>query len=138
LRDASGVDELDLPRLWFEAFNRRDVEEMHRLAAEDFVFRPFLIGFATETIEGPDAEQQIVDAAESGWEGMRIQAEDTRRVGERLLVTGRLTAKGRSSGLDIDVSPGWVWELREGRLASLTAYADHAEALAALGLEDQA
>ena len=58
------------------------------------------------------------------------------RVGDRLLVTGRWNARGKESGVDLDVPASWVVEVRDGRIAYWQTYTDHAEARRGAGLDE--
>ncbi|MFL5825395.1 MAG: nuclear transport factor 2 family protein [Thermoleophilaceae bacterium] len=119
---------------WFDAFNSRDLDRLQELSEPDLRFHPMLIAdVGEEVIEGEDAPERIIVQADSGWRGMRIAYEETRRVGDRVLVLGRLQARGRSSGLDIDIPAGWVFELRGERVRELLAFPDPDSARAAAG-----
>ena len=54
---------------------------------------------------------------------------------ERYVAVGRVKARGRSSGLEIDWPMLWLFELQEGMLRRMTARADVDAALAEFGLE---
>ena len=119
---------------FFDAFNARDLDRMQELSDPDLRFRPMLIAeVGEEVIEGIDAPERIIAQADSGWTGMRIAYEEAREVGNRVLVLGRLQARGRSSGIDIDVPAGWVFELRGDRVRELLAFPDPDAARAAAG-----
>ncbi len=52
--------------------------------------------------------------------------------------TWRFRARGRESGILIDMRIGGVAEFREGRISKLESYATAAEAVAAAGLPEDA
>jgi hypothetical protein len=58
--------------------------------------------------------------------------DEFRQVGDRVLVGGRLEARGRGSGITVD-APFWMLvDFREGKLSRTRAYLDEAEALKAV------
>jgi ketosteroid isomerase-like protein len=74
----------------------------------------------------------------SAWEGYRIQADEYRELDhERVLVRVHRGGRGKASGLELGEVPtggAHVFAIRDGKVISLTAYADHERALADLGL----
>ena len=58
-----------------------------------------------------------------------------RALGGKILVTGRWNARGKESGVDLDISASWVVEVRDGKIAYWQTYTDHAQARRDAGLE---
>ena len=52
------------------------------------------------------------------------------------LAVHRLRGRGAGSGLDVQVDFATLWTFRHGKVARVDAYADKAEALAAVGLSE--
>jgi hypothetical protein len=55
-------------------------------------------------------------------------------VGDRVVVDLRLTARGKSSGIPVELRTGQVWTIVDGRAIHAQIYPDVATALAAVGL----
>jgi ketosteroid isomerase-like protein len=55
---------------------------------------------------------------------------------DRVVALTYQSATGRESGVPVEVSIGQVWEVEGGRLARVTNYLSHAEALEAAGLSE--
>jgi ketosteroid isomerase-like protein len=128
------VEPTEVVTRWFDAFNARDLNRMQELSEPDLRFHPMLIAdVGEEVIEGTEAPERIIAQADSGWTGMRIAYEEARQVGDRVLVLGRLQARGRSSRLDIDIPAGWVFEVRGERVRELLAFPDPETARATAG-----
>jgi ketosteroid isomerase-like protein len=70
------------------------------------------------------------------WEVFEVYPEHFEEVGDKLLVTGRWTARGIESGVDLDLPASWVIEVREGKIAYWQTYTDHAQARRDVGLHD--
>jgi ketosteroid isomerase-like protein len=71
------------------------------------------------------------------WDYHRVEAEQVIDAPDgRVLVTARLTVRGRRSGAEIDHKGAGVYEITEGKISAITAYLDRAEALEAVGLRE--
>ena len=68
--------------------------------------------------------------ADTQFQVASIEAIDPSRVFYR----GRVTARGRASGINLDVPIWAVWELHDGKVLRGTAFLNEAEALEAVGL----
>ena len=55
---------------------------------------------------------------------------------DRVLYRGRVVARGRASGINLDVPIWAVWELREGKIWRGVAFLSEDEALQAAGLRE--
>jgi ketosteroid isomerase-like protein len=64
----------------------------------------------------------------ANWEIYETIPEGFRRVGERILVTGRWHARGRQSGVELDTPAAWIMEVRDGRIAFWRTYTDPEQA----------
>ena len=73
---------------------------------------------------------------QSTWEVFEVYPEHFQRVGDQLLVTGRWTARGTASTVDLDIPASWVIEVRDGKIAYWQTYTDHQQARRDVGLED--
>jgi ketosteroid isomerase-like protein len=76
----------------------------------------------------------------SAWEGHRVEAEEYRKLdAERVLVLGRLVARGKTSGLDLHemrTQGANLFQIRDSRVTRLVIYFDQGHALADLGLKE--
>jgi ketosteroid isomerase-like protein len=70
------------------------------------------------------------------WKVFQVYPEHFQAVGDKLLVTGRWTARGIESGVDLDIPAAWVIEVRDGKIAYWQTYTDHAQARRDVGLDD--
>ena len=67
-----------------------------------------------------------------------VQIEDTeiRDLGDRLVVTGRLRARGKASGAEIESPIGWLVEFKHGKVSRMRDCRDPKDALEAVGLRE--
>ena len=68
------------------------------------------------------------------WAELRLEADEFRDLGEDVLMIGRLHAKGRESGVEIESPIAWLSTLRARRIVRSRGYLDPQEALKAAGL----
>ena len=59
---------------------------------------------------------------------IHVDLDEVREIGDRLLVLGQMTARGRGSGAEVSSEVGWVLESRGERFQRGWAYTSHAEA----------
>lgn len=76
----------------------------------------------------------------SPWDEHRTHVEDHRVLdGERVLVLGHTSARGKASGLELDQSQmkvALLYQVRDGKVIRHVLYLNRADAFAELGLEE--
>jgi ketosteroid isomerase-like protein len=68
--------------------------------------------------------------------GFHFQIEEARELGERVLLVATLSGRGRTSGIEVHREAGYLYTVREGKVARAEIYRDRAAALEAAGVED--
>jgi ketosteroid isomerase-like protein len=112
-----------------EAFNRRDVEGLERLLADDVEIVPIRAAVEAGTVyRGPDAVAQWYAAVDASWDELRVEVEEVRDGGDRVLAFGRIRGRGRGSGAAIDVQSASVAHFRDGLITRLHHYSNRDEA----------
>jgi ketosteroid isomerase-like protein len=129
------TENVQIVRRLLEAFNDRDLDAM--LAgvhpeAELQSLRAQLEGKAYRGHEG--VRQMLADFAED-WTFVRMDAKDFREADDQVVMLGRLRARGRASGVDLDVPIGIVWTLRDGKVVRAKTFSQQVDALRAAGFE---
>jgi ketosteroid isomerase-like protein len=117
-------DNVEIVRRWIEAINREDFEAALALVRRDVVLvppgdqPPYRGAGRLRAWMEPDAfEQQVVRTFEP------MQVTDRTVLGKQ-----HVTARGRASGIELDVSSWSVWTLdEEGLIARIEIYLDHEE-----------
>ncbi len=122
-------------RAWAAA-SRGDVDSMLQDLHPDVVAVPFGAAMETKAYRG---RQEVLgwwqNEILATWESFQVLPERFERAGDKLLVTGRWNARGKESGVDLDVPASWVIEVRDGKIAYWQTYTDHAEARRDAGLD---
>jgi ketosteroid isomerase-like protein len=122
---------MDVIRAVYEAFTERDVEGVVACADRDVEFSAVTGDHAgrIEPYRGHDGIRQYFRDVAEVWEELRIVPSEYRQDGDRILVTGRVTA--RSPARIVAGSTGWIWRLRDGLVVYARVYPSAADAMAA-------
>jgi ketosteroid isomerase-like protein len=123
-------------RKGLEAFNRADIAALMETCHPDAEFVPLRAVLEGVTYRGEEGLRKFFAETSEEWSRLRIEAQEFQHAGDRVLLLGRFQARGRASGVEVDVPAAWVFEMRDGRVARLQAYTDQAEARAAAGLRE--
>jgi len=67
------------------------------------------------------------------FDDLEIEAQEVEERGDRIMVTCRVTGRGKASGVDIEARIFHIWTLRDGLAARLEIFSDETQARAALG-----
>jgi serine phosphatase RsbU (regulator of sigma subunit)/ketosteroid isomerase-like protein len=126
--------ERELVERLFEAFNRRDPEEIVALCDEGMGFFP--VGTAEELgrtapYVGPDGLREYLRDVDRAWDELLISPKVVEKRGGSLLVRGRAYARSRHLGIR-DVPVAWIWDLAGDRFIRGEVFRDLAEAAARL------
>ncbi len=118
----------------FERFSRAGVTEFvahyDELFTEDFEFTPSIVGGLERcTYRGRDGWMDYARDLADVLEGFDFSEMSYQALGDAVvLVEGRTLSQGKTSGVPLDVEAGWVFELKDGRVARLCSFLSHAEA----------
>src|SRR5947209_8495259 len=119
-----------------QALNARDTDALRQFMHEDAEWRPALTaGGALErsVYRGPQGAAKYMQDLDEVFVGTRVETISFTPVPpDRVLFEGRVTARGRESGVPLDVQIWSVWEFRGRKVYRGNAYLSRAEALAAL------
>ena len=122
---------MDVIKAVYEAFTERDVEGVIAHLDDDVEFSAVTGEHAgrTEPYRGHDGIRQYFRDVAEVWDELRIVPGEYRQDGDKILVTGRVTA--RSPARIVAGSTGWIWRLRDGVVVSARVYPSAADAMAA-------
>ena len=129
-------DDFEVVRRAWAAASGADQDGLRRELHSEVVAVPFGAALEGKAYRGP--EQVLAwlrDEILVSWDVFEVHPESFERVGGRLLVTGRWSARGLESGVELDIPATWLVEVRDGRIAYWQTYTDRAEARRDAGLE---
>lgn len=110
----------------YEAFNRRDPDEIAAVCDEGMEFFPVVTAEAvgrSDPYVGPAGLRQYLADAEKVWEELLITPSQVEQRGDRLLVRGRVYARSRELGIR-DMPLAWIWEVRDGQFVRGEVFPD--------------
>ena len=114
------------------AFNRRDVQGLIDLITDDFTWRTWTSTVEFTTYEGADGLESYFRDADV-WEVLRLDVDEYRDLGNKVLVAGTFHLRGGGSGAEIVMPYFAAFFTREEMLAQVLTYREEDEALKALG-----
>ena len=128
-------DNVELVAAALGTLNARDAEAAARHMHEDVEWRPLLSGALEGSVyRGREGMVRYADDLDEVFLDTHAEPISLEPVApDRVLLGTRVTARGRESGVPLDVQIWSVWEVRDGKLYRGTAYWSRAEALGALG-----
>jgi len=122
----------DVVRAAWDAFSRHDVDDFLDHVHPDVEIVPFGAAMEGEAYRGHagvrDWWEHEIDA---NWETFDPHAEDFEEVGDRLVVIGHWIARGRTSGVDLNMPATWVVDIKDGKIARWQTFTDRDDALRA-------
>jgi ketosteroid isomerase-like protein len=104
------------------------------LFADDVVFEPMSDG--RKAYVGPEAVADQMRDFFAQWSEFTIEAQEFAEVGEAVLVTERQYGKGKSSGIETEMTFYSAWIFRDGLVVRALWETDRARALEAAGLRE--
>lgn len=98
----------------YDAFNRRDPDEIEAICDERMEFFPVVTAEAIgrdAPYVGPAGLRDYLDDTAKVWEELLITPSQVEQRDDRLLVRGRVYARSRELGIR-DMPVAWIWEVR--------------------------
>jgi ketosteroid isomerase-like protein len=129
------VPNLKTAKRCVDAFNRRDVETLLRLATPEPVMSSQLLDAGAE-FRGREGVERFFAMLNESWVEFRAVAEEYRDLADRVLILGHNTARGRASGVAVEAPTGTLIDFRDGKVARVRLYLGHREALLAAGIAE--
>jgi ketosteroid isomerase-like protein len=120
----------------FGAWNRGDHEAWLALWDEEAEFYPLRAQLEGESYRGHDGLMRFLAEMTEDFEEVRFEIEETRDAGEQVVGLGRFRARGRASGVDLNVPLGVLTRMRRGKIVYTRFFSEPADALEAAGLSE--
>ena len=126
-RDVEKVEEI------YRAFAKRDLQTMTMLMSNDVEIQQSPELPWGGSYRGHEGVKRLLARLGEHLEH-RLTIEGFIDAGEQVVVSGRISGKTRSTGLEFDIPFVHVWTVREGLIARFEPYIANPTMLAALGL----
>jgi ketosteroid isomerase-like protein len=118
------------------AWSRGDREAFIALWDEEAEFYPLRAQLEGGSYQGHDGLERFLREMAEDFDNVRFEIDETRDAGEQVVGIGRFRARGRSSGVDLNVPLGVFMRVRRGKIAYTRLFSEPAEALEAAGLSE--
>jgi len=120
-----------------DAWNRGDREAWKALWDEEAEFYPLRAQLEGEAYWGHEGMERFLTEVAEDWEEVRFEIDETRAAGDQVVVgIGRFRARGRASGVDLNVPLGVFTRVRRGKIVYTRLFSEPADALEAAGLRE--
>ena len=123
-------------RRFADAFERRDIGAAFELLDPEAELLPIRAQLEGATYRGHDGYRDLVADFDQDWEGLRLVFEELRESGDRVVASGRMVARGRASGVDLDVPLALLYRFSGDKIVRIESFTDPAEALRAAGIDE--
>jgi ketosteroid isomerase-like protein len=117
-----------------DAFNRRDLSLAAADLHPDVELDEWQEAPGARTYRGAEGVQAALDSWFETWEWMRVEIQELREVGDRVLFTLHQRAKGRGSGIEIEITSWNVYSFRDGKVTRMQLFTSREPAFEAAGL----
>jgi ketosteroid isomerase-like protein len=128
-------DNADMVRRIHEAVERGEDPLELGLLAPDFEYVSPPDAMEPGIRRGEEGLRHVLQTLDDTYAERRFDVERILEAGERVVVLGRITMQGRSSGVALQGEGAQIWTLRDGLVARIEWYLTQDEALRAAGLE---
>ena len=130
-------ENVEILRALFAAFAERDLPTAQSLAHPELEIRPGLVGGLEGTVHrGIQGLADFAAEIDAAWVEFRLQPGEFRDLGDRVLILGHASGRGRESGISLSSPAGWLAEVRDGRVYRFESFLSHDATLEAAGLSE--
>jgi ketosteroid isomerase-like protein len=122
---------------WVAALNRGELAALLELADPSVEYASYLanVSGGAGAYLGHDGIRQFIRDVDEAWDWFNVGVDELRDLGDCVLMVGRLEAKGRTSGLEVEKQLAWILDFRAGsgpgRFTRVRYFPTVAEALGA-------
>jgi ketosteroid isomerase-like protein len=124
------MDPEALLRAAFEAYSRRDVDEVMTFLTDDVEVIPAIGGVVEgRTFRGREGVEAFFASLDDMWREFQLDLGEVRVDGDRILTLGRVHASAIESGVPFDEQIASITELRDGKIARWETFLGYERAL---------
>ena len=120
----------------YEARNRGDVDAVLAEFDPDVTWQPHLATLSGHSIRGHDGVRAYMASLREDWQSFRHEPKEFFDAGDKVVAFLHTYARGRGSGVDVEVPVAHVLTFEGGTCLGYVSYHDRAEALRVAGLEE--
>ena len=128
-------ESIKVAEAFFDAYNARDSEAMDRLLHPDAEITTISARRGLPDHWRQGTTQRYFEQLDEAWTGLRIEVEDYREVGERVIALGMLRGAGMYSHIEVVSQFATVFVIRNSQILVVDSYDNWNAGLEAAGLE---
>jgi ketosteroid isomerase-like protein len=127
-------ENVEVARAFYDAYNARNSEALDRVLHPEAEITTVSArgGLGGDWSQG--TTKQYFEQLDEAWTGLRIEIEDYREVGERVVALGVVRAAGMSSHVEVVSDFAAVLVVRDSQIVLVDSYGNWKDALVAVGL----
>jgi ketosteroid isomerase-like protein len=129
-------ENVEVAKAFYDAYNARNTEALDRLLHPEAKITTLSSrgGLGGEWSRG--TTKQYFEQLDEAWTGLRIEIEEYREVGERVVALGFARGAGTSSHVEVASAFAAVLLVRDSQIVLVDSYGNWEEALEAVGLRE--
>jgi ketosteroid isomerase-like protein len=126
---------VEIVKRGIDAFHRLDLDGFAEIATLDIEIFPAMMGVVEGgSYRGREGVETWYSDIRGTWEEHHLIGNEFRDLGDRVLWLGRVTGRGKGSGVPVDAPMAMLIDIRGDKISRMRSYLDHGEALRAAGL----
>ncbi|MEA2362042.1 MAG: uncharacterized protein QOD71_1187 [Thermoleophilaceae bacterium] len=129
-------ENVEIVRRGAESFNRRDIAAILSDLDEDAEWVEDQRYPGAETFRGPSGVERSIRKWWDAWAEIAMEIDETIDLGDRVVLAGRVRARGHDSDVAVDAPFGGVYEFRGGKVVRVRVLGSRDEALEAVELSE--
>src|SRR5690242_21900134 len=127
LGDAMSPANVAAAKRFYEARNRGDVDAVLAECHPDVTWHPHLATVGGKPIQGHEEVRAYMASLQEDWIGFRHEPEGFIDAGDKVVALLQTYARGRGSGVDVEMAVAHVMTFEDGKLAGYVSYGDRDE-----------
>ncbi len=129
-------ENVEILRRAYEALGRRDLDLVLELCDPEIEYELPDGGINAGTFRGRAGLKSLLEGYIDAFDDFRAEPERVLEADDRVVVFLRLSGRGRTSGLAVDLHPAHVWTMHDGKGVRIAVYPRGEGALEAAGLSE--
>jgi ketosteroid isomerase-like protein len=129
-------ENVEIVRRLYDALNRGDREGAIELLDPGIRYDLSERVFNPAVYDGHDGIRRFTEEIDEVWDAFRVEPLDFIDVGNKVVVSHLVRARGKGSGVDVELPSTSVCTLRDQKVTAVRMYREHSRALKAAGLSE--
>jgi ketosteroid isomerase-like protein len=132
-------ENLDAFMRGFDAYNRHDLDALLEELDPDVEWHPaltVLLGGERTVFRGHQGVREAIQEEDEALAELHVEISEIRDLGHGALAIGRIRARGRESGVQIESPFGALADFRDGKGTRIRTFLDPMDAFEAAGLSE--